>query len=77
MKDLKQRLINEHIQYEPKNRMDKNECYDYWGKAWNLLKTQGRFEDNEMIQEIFNYLDDNTCTWIIEELNKDHDLGLL
>lgn len=84
MKNLKQSIqeklnveqIEESVQYQPKKRMDKNKCYDFWEKAYELLGGEGKFEDNQMLQEIFNYLDDNACTWIIENLDTDHELGL-
>jgi len=76
MKNLKDKLLNEHIQYAPKNRMDTNKCYDYWEQAYEILDGHQKFEDCKMLQEIFNYLDDDTRTWIVENLDTDYDLGL-
>ena len=76
MKDLKEYIvkeeqIDEHVQYQPQHRMDKNKCYDYWQQAMDMIGAEA------MLNEIFNYLDDNACSWIIEELDKDHELELL
>lgn len=76
MKNLKDKLLNEHIQYAPQNIMNKNKCYDYWEQAYEILDGQQKFEDCKMLQEIFNYLDDDTCTWIVENLDTDYNLGL-
>ena len=75
MKDLKDCLVNEQQNInegylQPRHRMDKNKCYDYWQQAMEMMGAE------EMLNEIFNYLDDNGCSRIIEELDKDHELKL-
>lgn len=78
MKDIKEYIVKENQEeqvnegyLQPAHRMDKNKCYDYWEQAMEIMGAE------EMLKEIFNYLDDNGCSWIIEELDKDHELGLL
>lgn len=75
MKDIKERLsesmeINEGC-YTPSKRMDKNKCWEYWEQAQEIMGAE------KMLSEIFQNLDDNTCSWIIEELNKDYELDIL
>lgn len=77
MKDIKEYIVKENQEeqlnegyLQPRHRMDKNECYDYWQQAMEIMGAE------DMVNEIFNYLDDNGCSWVIEELDKDHELGL-
>lgn len=77
MKDLKEYIVKENQEeqvnegyLQPQHRMDKNKCYDYWQQAMDMMGAEA------MLNEIFNYLDDNGCSWVIEELDKDHELGL-